>query len=1016
MTVTSQHRQHGLERFAPWSRSGRASLLWARAAAVAILLAAVVAPHSRAGELVRLKGGAVDLLQRAEAASLRATASAPRAGRLWIVQASGRVHATLASAIAAVGGEIMGYLPDDAYLVRADASRVVDLGALAGVRAVAAYEAGDKLAPSLMAVVAQPLPRNSTVVRAFGLRGTDCEAIAASAQAVAGVVALSVDTTVTSRPVVTLDVPGFALAALVAALAADDRVEFLEDAPEAVPLNRTAAAILQSGNITDRTLFTNHGLTGVGQTVGLADMGIDHDACQFRFGAGPGTLWNSTQPPSVNVTNPGDKVTTYYLLDGAEAYDSALTLYHGSRVAGAIAGDDYAAPATRAPRSGDLRLLAPDAGDGMAPGAQIVVQDLGTAGGTFVAGFNQEALLRQSYGSGARVHNASYGEVPYDQGSGLPTVYSGSSGAIDETLWAVRDLTAVFAAGNWGEVDPATCFPGPCQAWSGARSLAGLGAVAKNTITVGASGNPGASEMIGDLDRESSRGPTLEGLWKPDVVAPGHNLSVQGDDTANPPCREAATPAGFGTSLAAGTISGMAALVRQYFTDGYYPSGMRTRLDPACEDGVCDPVVFNPSNALVKAVLVNSARSLDGARSGDTNLDLCPGPLGCSAPSAGQGWGRVTADDGLYFAGDARDLRVIRDLWNGSSPFDNSGRGDDPIDRGAIQDHEVHSFAFRLLANVNPPLKCTLAWSDPAPSPAAAAVLVNDLDLEIHDPGPNCIVGDGDDLYYHGNQFRDDSPVSVANGPWDSVNPLENVWIGAPCAGIYNLRVRARSIPGNGANKVAALPAVSPTIIDSDRQGYALVCTGDAIEMRTPPSVSAVATPSPAVGCEPLQVDFVENNCMTCVAWEWDFGDGNTMAGRSVSHTYTVPGFYLANVTGRDAEGVEGLLQQPIEVIVGTPATPTAKVGNTLKVVKLPSQPQLLATWQDIGVPAATFYGMYDFDQKAFVSDPDPRINGVLRSTPPQPLHGKSGFLWSPVAPFWLLQVRAASCSGEPGP
>ena len=49
-------------------------------------------------------------------------------------------------------------------------------------------------------------------------------------------------------------------------------------------------------------------------------------------------------------------------------------------------------------------------------------------------------------------------------------------------------------------------------------------------------------------------------------------------------------------------VSGAAVLVRQYFMVGYYPKGVKSRMKR-----------FTPMGALVKAVLVNSARAVGGS-------------------------------------------------------------------------------------------------------------------------------------------------------------------------------------------------------------------------------------------------------------------------------------------------------------------------------------------------------------------------------------------------------------------
>src|SRR5215471_2681384 len=76
-----------------------------------------------------------------------------------------------------------------------------------------------------------------------------------------------------------------------------------------------------------------------------------------------------------------------------------------------------------------------------------------------------------------------------------------------------------------------------------------------------------------------------------------------------------------GTSMSAPVVAAAAALVRQYFLDGWYPNG--TPGGPS----------LTPSSALIKAVLINSAdemNGLDAYANGETHF-----------PNGNQGWGRV---------------------------------------------------------------------------------------------------------------------------------------------------------------------------------------------------------------------------------------------------------------------------------------------------------------------------------------------------------------------------------------
>ena len=55
-----------------------------------------------------------------------------------------------------------------------------------------------------------------------------------------------------------------------------------------------------------------------------------------------------------------------------------------------------------------------------------------------------------------------------------------------------------------------------------------------------------------------------------------------------------------GTSMAAPVVSGAAAIIRQYFEEGYYPSGIQN-----------DDHSFTPSADTIKAILVNGATTLN---------------------------------------------------------------------------------------------------------------------------------------------------------------------------------------------------------------------------------------------------------------------------------------------------------------------------------------------------------------------------------------------------------------------
>jgi subtilisin family serine protease len=121
----------------------------------------------------------------------------------------------------------------------------------------------------------------------------------------------------------------------------------------------------------------------------------------------------------------------------------------------------------------------------------------------------------------------------------------------------------------------------------------------------------------------SSRGPTSDGRFKPDLVAPGEDILRAASPVQTTPGGFQPTSANHcdvpsnqqrrspqadfnralqilrGTSMATPLVAGAAEKIRQYFMQGYYPKGLR-------QSGVS----FEPAEALVRAVLLASCVSV----------------------------------------------------------------------------------------------------------------------------------------------------------------------------------------------------------------------------------------------------------------------------------------------------------------------------------------------------------------------------------------------------------------------
>lgn len=258
-------------------------------------------------------------------------------------------------------------------------------------------------------------------------------------------------------------------------------------------------------------------------------------------------------------------------------------------------------------------------------------------------------------------------------------------------------------------------------------------------------------------------GPTSDGRRKPEIYAPGCGTISSASGTS------CGTRSLTGTSMATPAVAGAAMLVREYYADGYYPGGIENPSD-----------AFMPSGALVKATLLNSAVDMTGITGFPSNLE---------------GWGRVLADNALFFPGDARGL-VVEDVRNASG-----------MSTGGVATYTV---------NVNTsgePFKATLVWMDPPASAGASFAAINDLNLEVVSPGGQT---------YRGNVFS--GGVSTTGGSFDDRNNVEQVLVNNPAPGSWEIRINAAAV-------------------NVGTQGYALVTTGDL--QAGPASLSVIASPVP---------------------------------------------------------------------------------------------------------------------------------------------------------------------------
>lgn len=261
---------------------------------------------------------------------------------------------------------------------------------------------------------------------------------------------------------------------------------------------------------------------------------------------------------------------------------------HGTFMAGLIAGN--AAAGGSAPT-------------GAAPEARVLSIKVAGADGaadvsTVLAAIQWVVSFRDRYD--IRVLNLSLGTDSLQSWRDDPLNYA------VERAWAAGVLVVVAAANEGPEIG-SIAKPGD-DPW---------------VVTVGAIDDRGTARLGDDRTPDfSSRGPTSEGVAKPDLVAPGgHVLSLRAPgstlDRSFPPTAAPASPyrSGSGTSMAAAVVSGVAAVALQAHPD-LTPDQLKHALLATARKVASD----DPS--VVGAGLVDAYRTAVAPPAGSSNAGL----------------------------------------------------------------------------------------------------------------------------------------------------------------------------------------------------------------------------------------------------------------------------------------------------------------------------------------------------------------------------------------------------------
>ena len=564
--------------------------------------------------------------------------------------------------------EWLAYLPDDALIVRLPKGlEIVDLKAT-GLRAYWPYQQEFKVDPQLKKInVFNKDYRKNLSVKVFS--ESELSEVSKNIEKLGAVVIAAKGNYIDVRATLS-NIPD---------IAQMDAVEYIQEKAQIETMMMPLTLDIKTGLKGDYTDLTGYetgtrvmnfeeawgrGLRGQGQIVAMADTGLDS-----------GDL--ATLHQDFAVTTHGYA----YGLFTESWYDP---MGHGTHVAGSVLSS------------------------GAASGGQL-------KGGAYESAFIAQGMwsdllnnlsipptmsdfLEPAYKDGARVHTNSWGS-PRNLGA-----YDGMSQQVDQFMWDNPEMLILFAAGNSGldENKDGRVDEGSVSSPSTAKNCLSVGA-SENQLSQGGiqrkvgdlaggrwSAEPLGSDYLSDnadgIAVFSSRGPTKDGRLKPDVVAPGTNILSNCSQVKD------ASPLwgnynkeycySGGTSMAAPLAAGAAAVVRQNLI----------------QNGIA-----NPSAAVVKAVLMNTA------------TDLYPGQFGNVGKSKGQ---EILAPGPNFHQGHGR-VDMAKATKNDFEVNDNTT---------GLEQGESFQYRFGIKDGVQS-AKITLVYTDRPAASAASKALVNNLDI-----------------------------------------------------------------------------------------------------------------------------------------------------------------------------------------------------------------------------------------------------------------------------------------------
>ena len=429
----------------------------------------------------------------------------------------------------------------------------------------------------------------------------------------------------------------------------------------------------------DIALEISSGLNGSGEILAISDTGIDEDHGDFN-----------------------GRIRAIYNQFGPDNSYSDRNSGHGTHVTSTLLGDGAGESFTQ----------------GLVPAATFHFYQLEADSSGILARWGSlYDMFSHSYQQSARIQTNSWGNV------NLIGEYSSDSRSADSYIVDQPSFLVLFSAGDLGDNGYETITPP---------------GTAKNVLTIGTSttGSYG-SQSQGAVSSTSSKGTTLDGRIKPDLVAPGvmicsaraeEALFTEGESCSTSTHEGTEIPLYMtlnGSSMSTAVAAGAATMVRQHLRE--------------------TQSLAEPRSDLIRAILINGADDL-----GVPDI-----------PNSMEGWGQVNVSNSIFPNSADEQLDLL---------YDNSR-----------ELRPGHSFIYTIDSDSSSKFDITLVWNDREGSAVAnqsSPKLVNDLDLIVTSPSGEI---------YYGNNFM--NGFSVKDGYSDDLNNVERIRLALPESGTWSIEV-----------------------------------------------------------------------------------------------------------------------------------------------------------------------------------------------------------------------------------